>query len=60
MGRQDYNLLRKVWTSSSLYAEQELRPTESSRAESENKFSDSARDREKLIFLEVPSNNLQK
>ena len=56
MGRQGYNLLREVWTSSSLNAEQELRPTETSRVKSENLFSDFTRDREKDDFLEVPLN----
>ena len=50
MGAAGYNLLREVWTSSSLNAEQELRPTETSRVESENLFSDSTRDRDKLTF----------
>ena len=43
-----------------LYSEQELRPTETSRGDSENKFSESPRDREKLEFLDVPLNVLQK
>ena len=33
-----------------LYSEQELRPTETSRGESEKMFSDSPRDREKMMF----------
>ena len=54
MGAAGYSLLREVWTSSNLNAEQELRPTETSRGDSENEFSESPRDREKLVFLEVP------
>ena len=37
-----------------LYSEQELRPTETSRGDSENLFSESPRDREILEFFEVP------
>ena len=41
-----------------LYSEQELRPTETSRGDSENLFSESPRNREKLEFLEVPLRKL--
>ena len=42
-----------------LYSEQELRPTETSRGDSEKLFSESPRDREKLMFLKISSRVLR-
>ena len=52
-GRQGYSLLRKVRADARFICGAGASPPETSREDSENKFSESSRDRKKSMFLEV-------